>query len=99
MARRRERPKVSAGRRTKEHEESFTTKTIKMPEGLSFYKVKTGVKRLDIIPFKVGKGNPFADPGTIHFERTYWVHRNVGANNDTYCCPAKMAVGSPIALA
>jgi len=52
---------------------------------------KPGSYRIDILPYKVGKGNPYADEGTLHYERTYWVHRGVGADEDTYVCPAKTA--------
>jgi hypothetical protein len=50
--------------------------------------------RIDILPYTVkGSGkagrNPFADDGTLHYERTYFVHRNIGADQDMYVCPAK----------
>src|SRR5262249_29306439 len=45
--------------------------------------------RLDIIPYEAGKGNPYADEGMFHYERTYFCHKKVGPNEDTYICPAK----------
>src|SRR5271154_1674773 len=81
---------VSAKRRVTEHSTGFERTTLEVPEGTNFFQLKqSGVKRLEIIPYIVGKGNPFADEGEKHYERTYYVHRSVGANNDTYCCPAK----------
>ncbi len=32
-----------------------------------------------------------ADEGTLHFERTYFNHRDIGPNGDSYICPAKTA--------
>lgn len=79
---------VSAKRRVIEHESKGGGRsTIKLPDGVSFFSVKTtGPKRIDIIPYVVGKGNPFADEGELHYERTYFTHRGVGANNETYVC-------------
>lgn len=37
-----------------------------------------GVHSIEIIPYKAGKGNPNAEEGEDHFERTYYVHRKVG---------------------
>lgn len=45
-----------------------------VPEGMQIYKWQKGSNTLDIIPFRVGKYNPRADEGSIHWERTYFVH-------------------------
>ena len=46
---------------------------------------------MDIVPFEADEGNPYAEKGEWYYERTYWAHRGVGPNNDTYVCPAKSA--------
>jgi len=48
---------------------------------------------LDIIPYIVGKGNPWAEPGNLHYERTYYSHRGIGANEDSYLCARMSSKG------
>jgi len=63
-----------------------------VPEGARLFRPREGgVKRIDVIPFVAGKGNPYAEEGAITFERTFWVHRNVGPDQAQYVCPAKSA--------
>jgi len=47
---------------------------------------KEGTMVLDIIPYFVGKGNPNAEEGLVHWERTFSTHRNIGSNQDSYIC-------------
>ena len=87
----RERRVVSARRRVEEHGTgSFERTTFTVPDGVSMFSIKKpGIYRVDILPYEVGKGNPWADEGDLHFERTYWNHRDVGPNGDSYVCLAK----------
>jgi hypothetical protein len=54
---------------------------------------KAGTYRLDIIPYEVQEDgvNPHADKGNLYFERTYWTHRGVGAEQNSYVCLRKTA--------
>lgn len=82
----------AARRRAEQHRSGYERTTLKVKGDVSFFALqKEGNVRLDIIPYTVGKGNPYADEGNLHFERTYWAHRGVGPNNDVYVCPAKTA--------
>jgi pyruvate/2-oxoglutarate dehydrogenase complex dihydrolipoamide acyltransferase (E2) component len=67
--------------------------SLKLPEGVNLFSVKKGgVKRLEIVPYEVTSGaNPDSQPGDLYFQRTFWTHRGVGANNDTYICPQRTA--------
>lgn len=86
----REERKYRSGRERAESRESgFESKCLKLPKGVKQYKLKKGVHRLDIIPYVVGKGNPCADEGEIYYERTYFNHRGIGPNQDSYVCLAK----------
>ncbi len=88
--RRKERKKVSAKRRVAEHRTGFQSTTYNIPDGVNMFKLKSeGVKRIDVLPFTAGKGNPFAEEGEDYYERTFWIHRGIGPNNDTYVCPRK----------
>jgi len=65
----------------------FVPAYLKLPKGASLFKPKTGVMLLDILPFEAGKGNPNADEGMLHWERTFSAHRGIGANSDSFLCP------------
>jgi len=60
---------------------------LRLPQGATLFKPKAGVHYLDILPYEAGKGNPYADPGTLHWERTFYVHRGVGPNQEMVICP------------
>lgn len=87
---RRERRKVSAHRRLEEHKSGFQSSVFQLPESCQFFSLKdTGVKRLDFLCYPVGEGNPYADAGMLHYERTFFVHSGIGADSRSYVCPAK----------
>ncbi len=67
----------------------FSATYLKLPEGVKIYKPKVGTALLDIVPYVTAEGNPNADEGVLHWERTFWVHRGIGANSETFLCPAK----------
>ena len=65
----------------------FESPALKLPEGATLFKPKADKPaRIDIIPYMVGEGNPNSDKGELHFERTYYVHKNVGIKNASYVC-------------
>lgn len=89
-----ERKRVS-GRKRAEERRGFDRTTIHVEEGMNLIKMdKAGTRRFDIIPFEAGEGNKWADPGDMYYERTFWIHRGIGPNNDSYVCPNKTA-GKP----
>lgn len=69
--------------------QGFTAPYLKLPEGVQLFKPKAGVMLLDILPFVAGENNPWAEEGMMHWERTFYVHRGIGANSDSYLCPRK----------
>ncbi len=74
--------------------ELYTSTSLKMPKDAKIFQIKSDKPlRLDILPFEVGRGNPFADPGSFHFERTFWVHRGIGPDNRSYVCPRETSRG------
>lgn len=70
---RKKRQRASASKRA-EKRAAGDRSTIRKPDGISFYKKKEGIRKLNIVEYKVGKGNPFADEGRFHYERTFYVH-------------------------
>lgn len=89
MSRREERRYTSAKEWAEKQSLGYQAQYLKLPKGVKLFKPKEGTMLLDIIPFKVGEGNPNADEGMVHWERTFWVHRGIGANNESYLCPRK----------
>ncbi len=83
----------TALRRASQMDQGYESTCIKMPEGLSFLSLKDALKSLkltvDIVPYVAGEGNPVADSGMTHYERSFFVHKNIGPGNGTYVCPSK----------
>lgn len=101
MARQREeRRRASARRRVDTHDSGGGSKYIRMPEGVSPLQIKPGKYRLDFMSYVVKKGknedggNPYFEKGELAFERTFFVHRDVGPNADWHLCAAK-TLGQP----
>lgn len=96
----RERPKLSAKRWAETADSGFTPTVVKLPDGVSFFQPKkAGTYRLEIVPYEVpdnprGGQNPNAQSGELHYERTYFSHRGIGADEKSYVCPARTA-GKP----
>lgn len=78
---------TSAKGRAEKHESGFTPTALNIPDGINMFSFKkAGVYRLDIMPYIVGKGNPYAEEGDLHYERTYFTHRGVGPEQNSYVC-------------
>ncbi len=81
---------ISAKERVKEQDSGWKPTAFKVPEGMSVFKFKKiGVYKIDIIPYVAGKGNPYADPGVMTYERAYYTHNEIGPNRETHCCLRK----------
>lgn len=61
-------------------------RVLNLPDGVTMWRQKKGSVKLDIIPYEVGEGNPFAEEGSVHWERTFYTHR---ANDETHVCLRK----------
>lgn len=87
----REKRVASARRRVTEHQSGNALGCLILPEGATLFQVKkAGTFRLDILPYEVkATTNPFAKPGELHYERTYWCHSNIGPDNGKYVCLSK----------
>ncbi len=85
----REARRAGSKKRDAQHRGGGEWTTLTIPDGVDIWQPKKGSHRIDIVPFTVGKGNPYADEGELYYERTYYIHRGVGPNNDSYICLAK----------
>jgi hypothetical protein len=93
---REERQYASSKERAMTRGSGFESTTVKLPEGVKFFQVKSAKPyKMDILPYEVKKGkdekggNPFSDSGFLHYERTFFVHRGIGAESNSYCCLQK----------
>ena len=87
------RERVSARNRAENHKSGFQSSALATDGDVTFFKVtKEEVRRMDFIPYLVkGDANPEWPKGSLAYERTYYVHRNVGAGKETFVCAAKTA--------
>src|SRR5262245_1647150 len=85
----RRKAKYSDAYRRAEQKTSGDRSSIKIPDGMKLFSIKKeGVYRLDILPYIAGEGNKYAEPGVLHYERTFFVHRDVGPDKEIVVCPA-----------
>jgi hypothetical protein len=81
--------KVASAKRRAEKSGGYESTTVTRPEDMQFFRLeKAGKKTLTIIPFLCSADRKYADEGEIYFEHTFFTHRNVGAQNKMYLCPA-----------
>jgi len=78
---------------------------LNLPKDFPVYKEKVGTCELDIIPYIVSDNNhPDGDEdnpdsalkGNQWYRRPIWIHRNVGAENETVICPKTDGKKCPI---
>ena len=59
-------------------------------DGLSFFSPKKGTVNLRILPYEVtADDHPEVPAGELWYQRTVWVHYEVGAENKSVICPLK----------
>ena len=81
---------MSARRTAETHRSGYANPSLKLTDDIKTFNLdKAGVKKVEIVPYVVGKGNPYADEGKEHFERTYFVHRGIGPMSANYTCPRR----------
>ncbi|MCK9457302.1 MAG: hypothetical protein M0R31_08420, partial [Candidatus Riflebacteria bacterium] len=78
---------------------------LNLPKGISVFREepKTRVS-LDILPYTVTDANhpdrddeyAIASPGELWYKRPYWLHRNIGASNESVVCPTSVGKPCPI---
>lgn len=87
--RERKKSKVASARRAAENSAGKQSKAFKLPPGVQRFREKEGEYTLAIVGYEAGKGNPDADEGFLACRAKYYAHRGIGANMDTYLCPAQ----------
>ena len=78
---------------------------LNLPKGLSIFKEEPGSRvNLDILPYEVTAANhpdrddeyEIAIPGSLWYKRPYWLHRNIGPDNQSIVCPSSIGQKCPI---
>lgn len=81
--------------KAEKHTSGYERTAVTLPDGMPVFAFKrAGTYRLDIIPYSCGEGNPNCEPGLLHWERTYFSHRDIGSNGDSFIC-LKRTFGKP----
>jgi hypothetical protein len=63
---------------------------VEIPKGYELFKfTEEKTYELDVAPFEAGPFNHYGEPGKLWYESTYWVHKGVGPDNKTVCCPRR----------
>jgi hypothetical protein len=94
MATRREKEKrkirYTDTKKTIDKMDSGFVASIRLPKGVEGFAFRKAKKyKIDIMPYVVGKGNPNAPEGEVHWERTYYVHKGIGAEGKQHTCLRK----------
>jgi hypothetical protein len=92
--------RVSAAQRATTHNVGRDFASMTIPKDVNLIRIKEDCKkRWSIVPFIATSKNPLASKydrvGELYFERTFWVHPNMGPNNDSYACPARNTAHLP----
>ncbi len=78
---------------------------LNLPKGISVFKEEPKSRmNLDILPYVVTDANHLdrddeyevAVPGELWYKRPYYLHRNIGANNESIVCPTTAGQKCPI---
>jgi hypothetical protein len=88
---RRERKMGSARKKAESHEAGFARTAIKVPPTVSLFALPKKSARIDLIPYELSSDNAELEmeKGDLWYEKTYFVHRSIGANEDAFCCLRK----------
>lgn len=82
--------RYSSARKRRELHGQRQSQTVQLPDGMSFFQIqKAGARFLDILPYEVKVATSYCDVGDLHYEKTFFVHNQVGPNNDRVICPRK----------
>lgn len=94
---------TSSRERAVTHTSGFESTTLKRPKDMEFFSPKEPkAYRFDILPYLVKKGkdqkggNPYGKTGSLHYERTFFTHRGIGAANKSYVCLQSFGKRCPV---
>ena len=70
---------------------AFEPSSLSLPANTMLWYLKDAEpKRVDILNYCVGKGNPKADEGSYYYERRYWIHKGFGADGkQSFVCTSR----------
>ena len=89
--------KDRAKQRSQERESSGGGFKFNLEEGTKFYTPKKGSRSIDILPYEVTvKNHPEQKKGELWYERTIFVHYNIGIDDKSILCPKTIGKPCPI---
>jgi hypothetical protein len=85
-----ERRRVGSGERDSKHRSGGDWSALRIPADVKVWQPKAGSYTIDIVPYDAKpKRNDYAQSGGLYYERTYYIHKNIGPNSEPVVCPAK----------
>lgn len=79
-----------ARERAQDRESAGGVHYLNLPEDHEFYKIVKGRNLFSVLPYEVTVDNhPEVEEGELWYQRTIWVHYNVGSDEKTEICPLK----------
>jgi hypothetical protein len=76
--------------RAHDRESSGGVHYLNLPDDYEFYKITKGRNLFSVLPYEVSVDNhPEVEAGELWYQRTIWVHYNVGSDEKTEICPLK----------
>ena len=84
-----QRQRASARDRAEQHGSKMAD-YMKLPPKQKLWRPEAaGVVLIDILPYVVGPGNPYADAGQLFYERTFYIYTDMGPNRERCIAPSK----------
>jgi len=63
---------------------------LNLPEDAEFHEMTAGTNIFDIVPYEITtEDDPKGAPEDLWYERTVWVHYDIGAEKKAYACPLR----------
>ena len=80
------------------HQRGGGSRKFAFPRDVDFFNPKSGRYSIDIIPYEVNCDNhpDGCERGSLWHRRPYWVHNNIGVEQQSYVCPKSIGERCPI---
>jgi len=89
-AKRRRQRGSTARERAETFNDGMTSSCLIVPPGLKLWKPDEGLHEVSIVPYFAGEGNPQVEPGVEHYERTFYVYKEIGPEKKWFVARTKL---------
>lgn len=90
--------KLASAKKGNDAMSGFRPPYLNIPSGVEMFKFdKDRDYNIDIIPYEVGEGNPWADAGELYFCRPVYIYKDIGTDEKSRCSPKTFGKSDPVA--